>query len=201
MSSNRQKISYTQVEYKVYYVEDGPDSGKIPACITIANIFGMKDILLRNQPMASGEMFYWPAKMIYATTVQNLMSERRINFEDSKFLRTVTTSTSGQNRPLVILSFLSGKQIKRFSLKSLSEYLVLSFSSGTPEITSIMSFKEVNNYLKLMIQNAVDPASNTTPKKVFNLNITERTLTDKELDALIVVSEYIGPITTTITST
>jgi hypothetical protein len=33
------------------------------------------------------------------------------------------------------------------------------------------------------------------------LNITERTLTDKELDALIVVSEYIGPITTTITST
>jgi hypothetical protein len=52
-----------------------------------------------------------------------------------------------------------------------------------------------------MIQNAVDPASNTTPKKVFNLNITERTLTDKELDALIVVSEYIGPITTTITST
>jgi hypothetical protein len=64
-----------------------------------------------------------------------------------------------------------------------------------------MSFKEVNNYLKLMIQNAVDPASNTTPKKVFNLNITERTLTDKELDALIVVSEYIGPITTTITST
>ena len=121
MSSNRQKISYTQVEYKVYYVEDGPDSGKIPACITIANIFGMKDILLRNQPMASGKMFYWPAKMIYATTVQNLMSERRINFEDSKFLRTVTNSTSGQNRPLVILSFLSGKQIKRFSLKSLPE--------------------------------------------------------------------------------
>jgi hypothetical protein len=58
---------------------------------------------------------------------------------------------------------------------------------------SLLSFKEIDEFLPtFFIQGRTDEASNTTPKKLFDLNVIRSTLSDLELDALIAISAKIG---------
>jgi hypothetical protein len=161
---NNSRQQFTSVEYKVYYIEG--TNGRIPACITICNIYGMKDILLGIDRLSNGDKFYWPAKMVYDTHVTDMMSNNSLQKDQAEFL------CHPLRKPLIVLSFLN----------------------GTEDFTRFMSFEEVNTYTKLLIDNATDPSSNTVPKKQFKLITDERNLTDRELDALLVVSKRIGAI-------
>ena len=159
------RTQITTVDFKVYYIEEN-EGKKIPACITIGNIFGMKDILLGKSTLSTGEYFFWPCKMFYDTQIDNAMLDFNISREDSSFLRDLL------KKPLIVLSFLS----------------------KVTEEPGLASFEETLQYLKVLIDNAIDHSSNTSPKKKFKLNITERNLSDRELDALIVISQKIGPV-------
>ena len=161
--ANQQPLK-TMVQYNVYCVEGEQPGEEIPVCITICNIFGLKDQLLGNKPMPNGDYFYWPARMLYSHQVATTMEAAgNILPESASFLKTAN------GRPLIVLSRLS--KVK-------------------PD--SLLSFKEIDEFLPTFIQGRTDEASNTTPKKIFDLNVIRSTLSDLELDALIAISAKIG---------
>ena len=168
-SSPAKRQQQTLVEFNVYFIEDF-EGKKVPACITIANIFGMKDILLGKSPLSTGDYFFWPSRMFYDTQMQSHMSNFNISIEDSSFLR------DEKKKPLIVFSFLSKVE----------------------EESRIATFEEAHQYLKVLIDNAVDPSSNTNPKKKFKLCVQERTLKEAELDALIAISKVIGPVNSSV---
>ena len=168
-SSGIKRAQITAVDFKVYFIEDTGQK-KIPACITIGNIFGMKDILLGKSTMSNGEYFFWPCKMFYDPQIDNAMLDFNISREDSSFLR------DPLKKPLIVLSFMS----------------------KVTEEPGLASFEETLHYLKVLIDNTIDHSSNTNPKKKFKLNISERNLSERELDALIVISQRIGPVNSSV---
>jgi hypothetical protein len=102
--------------------------------------------------------------MLYSNQVATTMEiAGNILHESATFLKTAN------GRPLIVLSRLS--KVK-------------------PD--SLFSFKEIDEFLPTFIQGRTDEASNTTPKKVFELNVIRTTLSDLELDALIAISAKIG---------
>ena len=160
--ANQQPLK-TMVQYNVYCVEGEQPGEEIAVCITICNIFGLKDQLLGNKPMPNGDYFYWPARMLYSHQVATTMEAAgNILPESASFLKTAN------GRPLIVLSRLS--KVK-------------------PD--SLLSFKEIDEFLPTFIQGRTDEASNTTPKKIFDLNVIRSTLSDLELDALIAISAKI----------
>jgi len=52
---NRRQL-FTVVDFNVYYIEDF-EGNRIPACITIGNIFGLKDIILGKSTLSTGDFF------------------------------------------------------------------------------------------------------------------------------------------------
>ena len=135
------------------------------ACITIANVFWVKDILLGKKPMSNGEMLFWPSKMIYAPKVCDYMRNAGINNDSlSSFLRDSPTT-----RPLIIFSFAS-------------------------KINTDHTFEEANTMLQSIIHGAVDDGSNTTPRKLFSLVVKTASLLQEQMPPLIAISAVIGPV-------
>jgi hypothetical protein len=154
----------TIVQYSVYYVEGDDQNEEVPVCITICNIFGLKDQILGNKRMANGDMFYWPARMLYANQVATTMEAvGGIHPESAEFL------TTSNGRPLIVLSRLS--KVKKDAL---------------------LTFDEINEFLTTYIQGREDDGSKSSPKKIFDLNIEKRALSVPELDALVAISAKIG---------
>jgi len=155
---------YTIVDYNVYTII-GDDDKPFTACITIANVFWLKDILLGKKPMSDGQMLFWPSKMMYAPKVFDYMRNAGITDNSvSNFLRDTPT-----HRPLIIFSFAS-------------------------KIKSDKTFEEANSLLKTIIHGAVDDGSNTTPRKLFSLVIKTTPLSELQMAPLIAVSAIIGPV-------
>jgi hypothetical protein len=165
---NRRQL-FTVVDFNVYYIEDF-EGNRIPACITIGNIFGLKDIILGKSTLSTGDFFFWPCRMFYDTQVDNAMLDDNISRQDSLFLR------DPLKKPLIVLSCLS----------------------KVDDVASPVSFKETLHYLKVLIDNAIDESSNTNPKKKFKLNEKGRNLAESEMDALIAVSKKIGAVNSSI---
>lgn len=154
----------TIVQYSVYYVEGDDQNEEVPVCITICNIFGLKDQILGNKRMANGDMFYWPVRMLYANQVATTMEAvGGIHPESAEFL------TTSNGRPLIVLSRLS--KVKKDAL---------------------LTFDEINEFLATYIQGREDDGSKSSPKKIFDLNIERRALSVPELDALVAISAKIG---------
>jgi hypothetical protein len=151
----------TLVQFNIFCVE-GEEGEEIPVAVTICNIFGLKDILLGNLKLPSGDYFYWPTRMFYAHQVNAAMDGAgNIHPSSAQFLQT------SNGRPLIVLSRLS--KVK----------------------DNLLSFDEVVEFLQTFIQGRIDESSNGTPKRTFELNIVRRVLTEVELDALVAISARI----------
>ena len=154
---------YTKVEYKKYTML-GEDNVSFVACITIGNIYGMKDIIFGSKNMDDGDRFFWPARMFYPHKVNEYMANAGITLmSSSSFLR------DAQNKPIIILSFMS--------------------KCDTDD-----SFEDADNFLRNMIHGAVDPGSNATPKKLYSLVVSTQPLTADQVPALVAISAAISPV-------
>ena len=99
----------------------GPNNVELTACVTIANIFGMKDIFLGNASLPGGDPFYWKCKMMYPKQIdQYMLDAHHDDYSSAEFLRNF------QGKPLIIMSFLS-------------------------ENSSLLNFEEVNNYAQVIM--------------------------------------------------
>jgi hypothetical protein len=116
------------VQYNVYCVEGEQPGEEIAVCITICNIFGLKDQLLGNKPMPNGDYFYWPARMLYSHQVATTMEAAgNILPESASFLKTAN------GRPLIVLSRLSKvKPDSIFSFQEIDEFLPTFIQGRTP---------------------------------------------------------------------
>ena len=109
-----------------------------------------------------GDLFSWPGKMIYISTVQALL---RADGVDSK--ATADFMKDETNRPVILFSSLS-------------------------EVASpLLTFPESMQFLKEYVQGRVDETSNTNPKKTFDILLKRKQLSETDMDGLIVLSATI----------
>ena len=154
---------YTKVDYRKYTLL-GEDDISFTACITIGNIYGMKDIIFGSRNTDDGDRFFWPARMFYPHKVNEFMTNAGIiSMGSSSFLR------DPQNKPLIVLSFMS--------------------KCDTED-----SFDDADEFLRNMIHGSVDPASNANPKKLYSLVVTTQPLSADQISALVAISAAISPV-------
>ena len=154
---------YMTVDYKQYTLL-GENNVPFVACITISNVYGIKDIIFGVKDMDDGEKFFWPSRMFYAAKINDLMMEASISdVNASTFLR------DQQKRPIIILSFMS-------------------------KCDSNATFDDANDFLRRYIQGRIDPSSNTSPKKVYNLICTTTQLKSNQIAALVAISPKISSL-------
>ena len=115
-----QQQQFTDVDYRIYYIM-GRNNEELTACVTIGNIFGMKDIFLGNASLPGGDSFYWKCKMMYPKQIDQYMLDAHIDdYSHAEFLRNF------QGKPLIIMSFLT-------------------------ETSSLLTFEEVNSYAQVIM--------------------------------------------------
>ena len=154
---------YTKVDYRKYTLL-GEDDISFTACITIGNIYGMKDIIFGSRNTDDGDRFFWPARMFYPHKVNEFMTNAGvIAMSSSSFLR------DPQNKPLIVLSFMS--------------------KCDTED-----SFDDADEFLRNLIHGAVDPGSNANPKKLYSLVVTTQPLSADQISALVAISAAISPV-------
>jgi hypothetical protein len=154
---------YMAVDYKQYTLL-GENNVPFVACITIANVYGIKDIIFGVKDMDDGEKFFWPSRMFYAAKIDDLMMEASISdVNASSFLR------DQQKRPIIILSFMS-------------------------KCDTNATFDDANNFLRGYIHGRIDTTSNTSPKKVYNLIATTTQLKSNQIAALVAISPKISSL-------
>jgi len=153
------------VDYKQYTLL-GKNNVPFVACITIANVFGIKDIILGVNDMEDGRKFFWPSRMFYAAKINDIMMEASVTEicgNSLSFLR------DPRKRPIIILSFMSKCDINA-------------------------TFNDANDFLREYIHARIDPSSNTIPKKVYNLIATTTQLSSNQIAALVAVSSKISSL-------
>jgi hypothetical protein len=162
-NSSPQRFSQrtTAVQFNEWYVENGTAGEETTVCITIANVYALKDQLLGFQPLPGGDMIYWPSRMFYPNQVSNVMAASNVN-TGYDFLK------SNIGKPLIVFSRLS---------------------ENTSQ--SLLNFDEVVLFLKEFIEGRVDEASTGNPKKTFHMTIQKNALSEAQLHALVAVSARI----------
>jgi hypothetical protein len=102
--------------------------------------------------------------MFYAAKINDLMMEASISDVNASAFL-----RDQQKRPIIILSFMS-------------------------KCDSNATFDDANDFLRRYIQGRIDPSSNTSPKKVYNLISTTTQLKSNQIAALVAISPKISSL-------
>ena len=153
----------TNVQFNEWYVENGNPGDDTTVCVTLCNVYGLKDELLGFKPLPNGDIIYWPSRMFYPNQVTNIMNASNVSV-GSEFLK------GSYGKPLIVFSRLS---------------------ETAPD--PLLKFDEVVDYLKEFVDGRPDEASSGNPKKNFHLTIQKKPLNETQLDALIAISSRIYP--------
>ena len=153
----------TNVQFNEWYVENGNPGEDTTVCVTLCNVYGLKDELLGFKPLPNGDLIYWPSRMFYPNQVSNIMNASNVSV-GSEFLK------GSYGKPLIVFSRLS---------------------ETVPD--PLLKFDEVVDYLKEFVDGRPDEASSGNPKKNFHLTIQKKPLNETQLDALIAISSRIYP--------
>jgi hypothetical protein len=121
------------------------------------------DEVLRYKTIDNGDLFYWPARMFYQNTINQILSSAEA-IAGGDFLK---------NLSMILLS-------------RLSEFV-------GDEKPSLWDFDETLEFLKDHIEGRVDPSSNSNVKKAFQLHVLRKPLDAAELDSFVAVTAKIGP--------
>ena len=151
----------TSVQINEWYVEDGKPGEETTVCVTVCNVYGLKDELLGSKTLPNGDFFYWPGRIFYPNQVTNIMNSANVT-TGSEFLK------AANGKPLIIYS---------------------RFSETLPD--PLLKFDESIQYLKQFIEGATDEASSGNPKKTFHITVQRKPLNEMQVDALVVISSRI----------
>jgi hypothetical protein len=166
--STPQRVGYTRVEWTEYYIiEDNGDdtSSETVVGASIINLYGLKDEVLRYKTMDNGDLFYWPARMFYQNTINQILSSAEAT-AGGDFLKNLS------GKPLILLSRLS---------------------KFVGDEKPLLDFDETLEFLKDHIEERVDPSSNSNVKKTFHFYVVRKPLDAAELDSFVAVTAKIGP--------
>jgi hypothetical protein len=122
--------------------------------------------MLRYKTMDNGDLFYWPVRMFYQNTINQILSSTEEATADGDFLKNLS------GKPLILLS-------------RLSEFV--------GDEKPLLDFDETLEFLKDHIEGRVDPSSNSNVKKTFQLHVMRKPLDAAELDSFVAVTAKIGP--------
>ena len=159
------RVGFTRVEWTEYYILDDNDDGttfETVVGVSIVNLYGLKDEVLGHKAMENGDMLYWPARMMYQNSINTILLAAEAT-TGGEYLKNVT------GKPMIFMSRLA--------------------ESGVQE--PLLDFDETLAFLKEYIDGRVDPSSNSSVKKTFQVNIVRKPLTAEELDSFIAISAKI----------